>query len=79
MADRVLGSDVPPVGDESGPMARLMRQEQYTPQELADLLDMPLTLITHDAFAGKLPARIVEHDIVSIRREDVIAWLNRRG
>jgi hypothetical protein len=78
MAERALGSDVPPAGDEKSPMDRLMRQDHFTPQELADLLDMPLSLITHDAYAGKLKAEIVDHDILSIRREAVIAWLESR-
>lgn len=78
MTENVLGSDVPAADEGTSPVERLMRQDHYTPQELADLLEMPLSLITHDAFAGKLHANIVDHDIVSIRREDVITWLNNR-
>jgi hypothetical protein len=57
----------------------LLHQSEYTPAELASLLDVPLTLIEHDAYAGKLKAVIVEHDIISISRADALAWLATRG
>jgi len=60
-------------------MDELMHQSYYTPVELAKLLDVPLTVIEHDAYAHKLKAYIVEHNIISIRREDALAWMNDRG
>lgn len=53
----------------------LLRKDVYTPEELATLLDMDLNAIRQAAFAGRLKAKIIEHDIISIRREDAIAWL----
>lgn len=56
----------------------LLRQESYTPQELADLLEMTLYVIQSAVWNGQLKANVVGHDIVSIRREDVLQWLASR-
>jgi hypothetical protein len=79
VSDNALGSDFPEEDASPRSIDRLLLQSVYTPQELAELLDLPLTLIEHDAFAGRLPATIVEHNIIAIRREDAIAWLKRRA
>ncbi|MCC6792646.1 MAG: DNA-binding protein [Thermomicrobiales bacterium] len=60
-------------------MAELLLQESYRPDELSALTDLPVTLIEHAAFSGELKAQIVDHDILSIRREDAIAWMANRG
>jgi nucleotide-binding universal stress UspA family protein len=57
----------------------LLRQETYRPEELATLLQMDVNAIRSAAFAGDLPAQIIDHHIVSIARGDVISWLERRG
>ena len=57
----------------------LLRQEHYTPDELAHLLDMSASLIRREARAGRLHASIVEHQVLDIRREDVVRWLQERG
>ena len=56
----------------------LIRQKRYTPQELAMLLGLPVDVICQAAFRHDLKARIVGHDIVDMRREDVLAWLTER-
>ena len=56
-----------------------MHHEHNTPVEVSRLLGVGLDVIRHAAFAGELHAQIAEHDIVSVRREDVLAWLNERG
>jgi hypothetical protein len=53
----------------------LLLQDQYTPEEVADLLEIGLNVVRHAAFSGALRAQIAEHDIISIRREDVLAWV----
>ncbi len=73
-----MGSDVTSDDRRRGTMEALMRQESFTPQELAALLDMPLSHITHEAFAGHLKADIVSHDIVAIHRSDILDWLAKR-
>lgn len=56
----------------------LMRQESYTPEELAELLGLSVHLVRHDAYVGKLPSYIYDHHILSIRREDALRWLRER-
>lgn len=58
--------------------AELLHKDHYTPEELADLLDMPIYLIRHAARRGELKAFISDHRILSLRREDVIRWLEQR-
>lgn len=54
----------------------LLQQDRYTPEELADLLEMDITRIHDAAFDGRLEAEIVEHDIISISRSAAIRWLD---
>ncbi|HEV2108496.1 MAG TPA: hypothetical protein VGR16_09570 [Thermomicrobiales bacterium] len=56
----------------------LLHQDHYEADELADLLDMDVKLIRHAAFSGELRAAIINHHILSIRREDVLDWLKNR-
>ena len=60
-------------------LQELLLQDQYTPEEVAELLGIGLDVVRHAAFSGELRARIAEHDIISIRREDVLAWVGARG
>jgi hypothetical protein len=76
---QTLGSDVPGGEQKQSRMERVMRQESFTPQELADLLEMPLSHINHEAFSGRLKADIVNHDIVALHRADILDWMHRRG
>ncbi|CAN5611783.1 hypothetical protein BH23CHL5_BH23CHL5_07290 [soil metagenome] len=59
-------------------MEELLLQDEYSAEELSTVLDKDLDLIRHAAFQGKLRARIVDHDIISIRREDALSWLKTR-
>ena len=59
-------------------MEELFESAELTPQELSRLIDIPLEAITHAAFSGELKARIVDHDIISINRDDALAWLANR-
>lgn len=56
----------------------LLHQDRFTPEELAAVLDMDVSFIRQEAFNGRLKAEIVEHHILSIRREDVLQWLADR-
>jgi excisionase family DNA binding protein len=53
----------------------LLQQERFTPEEVADLLGIGVHIVQHAAFSGELRAQIVGHDIISLRRDDVLAWL----
>lgn len=78
MAEWTLGSDVPPEGGKRASMEELLHRDHYTPMELAELADLPLSLIEQAAFAGRLKANIVDHDIVGIARADALAWMESR-
>jgi hypothetical protein len=56
----------------------LLHRERYTPEEAADLLQMGVDVLRHAAFAGDLNAEIIDHDLISLRREDLLAWLADR-
>jgi excisionase family DNA binding protein len=56
----------------------LLHHDHYDPAELARLLDMDRYLIRHAVFTGHLKAYKVGHEIISIRREDVLRWLHDR-
>ncbi len=60
------------------PIEELLKHDRYTPEDLALLLDLDIELIRHAAFNGELPARIVDHHIIDIRRADVVRWLAER-
>ena len=59
--------------------ADVLRDDHYSPQELADLLDMDCHFIRQEVFCGRLHAFVCDHHIQSIRREDVLRWLEERG
>jgi aryl carrier-like protein len=59
-------------------IAELLRQDRYTPEEVSELLGIGLDVIRHAAFAGTLRAEIEGHDIISLQRDDVLAWLQTR-
>jgi aryl carrier-like protein len=56
----------------------LLQQDRYTPEEVSQLLGIGLDVIRHAAFAGTLRADIEGHDIISLERDDVLAWLRTR-
>lgn len=60
------------------PIEELLRHEDYTPEELSRLLGVGLDVIRHAAFTGELAAQMAGHDIISLRRRDVLAWLEER-
>jgi hypothetical protein len=78
MSTNRFGSDFPPA-DAGKSVQILLLQAEYTPAELASLLDLPLTLIEHEAYSGNLKSFIVNHNVICIRREDAIAWLESRA
>jgi hypothetical protein len=58
-------------------MYDLLHHDHYTPQQLADLLEIGVHVIHHAAFTGALRAQIVGHEVISIRREDAVTWFER--
>jgi hypothetical protein len=53
----------------------LLQLERFTPDAVAELLGIGVHIIQHAAFSGELRAQIVGHDIISLQRDDVLAWL----
>jgi hypothetical protein len=56
----------------------LMHRDWFTPEELAELLDMSAFSIRHAVREGSLEGAVVDHHIISIRRDDVLKWLQNR-
>jgi excisionase family DNA binding protein len=56
----------------------LLQHERYTPEEVSELLGIGLDVVRHAAFTGELRAQIVGHDIISLSRDDVLAWFAER-
>lgn len=63
---------------ETNEFDTLFRQETYTPEEAAELASCSIDRIYEAAHAGRLKARIVGHDVVSIARVDLVAWMTER-
>jgi excisionase family DNA binding protein len=57
----------------------ILHKDHYSPEELAELLSMTVDHIRGEAHNGHLHAMVIDHRIVSIRREDVLAWLESRA
>ncbi len=57
-------------------ITELLGKEFYTPEEASDLLDLSTYVIRRACWDGALKANIVEHHIVSIRRDDLLKWLD---
>jgi excisionase family DNA binding protein len=58
-----------------GELEDILRKDHYTPEELAVLLGINKHAIEAAAHSGELRATLLEHHIISIRREDVVRWI----
>jgi hypothetical protein len=54
----------------------LLWQDGYTPAEAADLLQIGSVVLRHAASTCELSDQIIEHDIISLRRADILVWLD---
>ena len=59
-------------------LSELMSQENYQPEEVAELLGIGVDVVRHAAFNGDLVAEVVGHTIINIRRDDVLRWSDTR-
>jgi excisionase family DNA binding protein len=64
---------------DSGHLVPDLHEDSYTVHEVANLLGMSVDMIRHAVQSGELQAVRVEHEIISIGRADLLAWLNTRG
>lgn len=53
----------------------LLKQQSYSPEEAAEVLNLPKRLILTAAFGGDLKAEIISGDVIDITRTDLVAWL----
>lgn len=65
-------------GDRIDPEIDL-RKDHYTPEELAAILNINGDHLREIVHNGDLKAFMIDHRIISIRREDVLDWLRRRA
>lgn len=56
----------------------LLHDESYTADDVAQLLGVGVSVVRHAAFTGELRAQVRGHHILSLRREDVVAWFMTR-
>lgn len=56
-----------------------VQQERFRPEEVSDLLGIPLPAVRRAVFAGELRATTLDHHILSIRRDALLAWLAARS
>lgn len=56
----------------------LLHQEVYSPREAAEVLNISERIILKDAFGGDLKATIINGDVVSVTRTDLVAWVKWR-
>lgn len=59
-------------------LERALRQDHYTPEQLAQLLDMDEYVIRSAVWAKELPAQVLGTAIVSVERADALVWLRQR-
>lgn len=60
------------------PLDDLLHDNHYSAEELADLLEVSVDYIRHEVRRGQLKGYVVDHQVLDIRREDVIDWFHTR-
>ena len=56
----------------------LLHHERYRAEDAARLLGIGLSAVRHAVYSGELRAEVIEHHIICIRREDLVAWFVAR-
>jgi hypothetical protein len=57
---------------------KIIHQDAYSPEELAEVLDMDEGFIKQEVHSGRLQGNKLGNDIIDIPRSAVIEWMNRR-
>lgn len=63
---------------EANEFDTLFHKEIYTPEQAAQLASCSIDRIYEAAHAGRLKALVIGHDVVSIKRADLVAWMTER-
>ncbi|HEX5505862.1 MAG TPA: helix-turn-helix domain-containing protein [Thermomicrobiales bacterium] len=58
--------------------AELMHKPELTVAEVAELFGMSSYVIHAAIYHHELPATLLGHDVICIKRADLLAWLERR-
>ncbi len=56
----------------------LLHQEVYSPQEAAEVLNISERIILKDAYGGDLKATIINGDVISVTRTNLVEWVKWR-
>ncbi|HMA33111.1 MAG TPA: hypothetical protein VKY74_01425 [Chloroflexia bacterium] len=56
-----------------------IHEDSYCVDDLSHLLGIPREVIFHEIAAGALKAQRVQHHTICVQRQEVLAWLDRRG
>jgi excisionase family DNA binding protein len=81
MDDTTKGQDVQLSAKEQREVSRieeLLKAEEYTPEEAAEVLNMRQRTIFSAVYGGELKAKMAGNDILSITRTELVAWLRKR-
>jgi hypothetical protein len=57
-------------------IANLLGQNHFTPREVADLLEIDFYVIERACLDGALKAKVIDHHVLDIKREDLLTWLD---
>jgi hypothetical protein len=68
-----------PLGQPATAAQRLIRQERYSVRQAAALLLVDPAVLRQAVYAGDLPAIRLGKAIISLRRRDLLHWLERRS
>ena len=60
---------------EPGELEEILRHDHYSTEELAILLGVDRHTIEQAAHSGELQATMLDHHMLSIRREEVVRWI----
>jgi hypothetical protein len=56
-----------------------LRQEEYSPEEVARLMGTSLEVVMHAIWGGDLKAQRQGHNVICIQHADLVDWLRRRA
>lgn len=57
----------------------LMHKQEFSVEEIAELFQISAYVIREAVFHHELPAARAGQNILGIKRDDLLAWLERRG
>lgn len=74
--DVSMADETPETGERA--ILDLLHKEQYTPEEIAHLFGMDVSVIHQAAHRHELPAVFIGNDVATITRADLVRWMEHR-